>query len=186
MLKNDITIDEALLKSTYDERKSDYVQPERRKLKKLVFPTMAEAEAAMAKIKAGTATLVDLAKERGLSATDIDLGEVSQDQVGGDAGKTVFAQTTPGPVGPLDTDLGPAIFEFESLVPSETTTFDEAKGDIAAELAIDKARRMIGDMTSELEDKLASGATRGHGQGNQDAGGQDLDGGRYPRRHRRL
>jgi len=159
MLKNDITIDEALLKSTYDERKSEYMQPERRKLKKLVFPTMAEAEAAMAKIKAGTATLVDLAKERGLSATDIDLGEVSQDQVGGDAGKTVFAQTTPGPVGPLDTDLGPAIFAFESLVPSETTTFDEAKGDIAAELAIDKARRMIGEMTSELEDKLASGAT---------------------------
>ncbi|MDS0927896.1 SurA N-terminal domain-containing protein [Rhodobacter capsulatus] len=159
MLKDEIAIDEAQLRATYDERKAEYVQPERRKLAKLVFPTQAEAEAGMAKIAAGTASLADLAEARGLSAADIDLGDVSQDEIGGAAGEAVFARTTPGVIGPYETDLGPALFDFQAVTPSETTTFEEARGDIAAELAMEKARRMIADMTTDLEDRLASGAT---------------------------
>lgn len=159
MLRDGIAIDEAQLRATYDERKAEYIQPERRKIAKLVFPTLAEAEAGMAKIAAGEASLADLAKERGLSAADIDLGDVSQDEIGGAAGEAVFARTSPGVIGPYETDLGPALFDFQAVTPSETTTFEEARGDIAAELAMEKARRMIGDMTTDLEDRLASGAT---------------------------
>lgn len=159
MLKDSVTIDESQLRATYDERKAEYVQPERRKLLKLVFPTMAEAQAGMAQIEAGEASLTDLAEARGLSAADIDLGEVSQDEIGGAAGEAIFAQTIPGVIGPYETDLGPALFKFDGITPSETTTFEEARDDIAAELAMDKARRMIGDMVSDLEDRLASGAT---------------------------
>lgn len=159
MLRDGIAIDEAQLRATYDERKAEYIQPERRNIAKLVFPTEAEAEAGMAKIAAGKASLADLAKERGLSAADIDLGDVSQDEIGGAAGEAVFARTSPGVIGPYETDLGPALFDFQAVTPSETTTFEEARGDIAAELAMEKARRMIGDMTTDLEDRLASGAT---------------------------
>lgn len=159
MIKDTVSIDAAAVQATYDERKGDYVQPERRKLQKLVFPTLDDAKAGMARIAAGTATLADLAKERGLSPADIDIGEVSQDEIGGEAGKAVFARAEPGVIGPLETDLGPALFNFESAVPSETTTFEEARDDITAELAMEKARRMIGDMISDLEDRLASGAT---------------------------
>jgi len=158
MLKDKVTVDEATLKATYDERRSEYVQPERRKLAKLVFPTMAEASAAKAKLDAGTATLADLAQERGLAAADIEAGEVTKDQVGGAAGDAVFAATS-GIVGPVETDLGPAIFAIESVVPGEETTFEEARPDLLAELSMDKARRLVADKTSDLEDRLASGAT---------------------------
>ncbi|SOC14569.1 SurA N-terminal domain-containing protein [Rhodobacter maris] len=159
MLEDKVEIDAASLQASYDQRKDDYVQPERRAVSKLVFPTEAEAEDGMAKLAAGTVTLADLAKERGLDPQDIALGEVSEAEIGGAAGKAVFAAQGPGVIGPFETDLGPALFEITAIVPGETTTFEEAKPDLKAELAMERARRMILDQTSDLEDRLASGAT---------------------------
>lgn len=159
MLAGSIAIDDATLRQTYAQRKDDYQQPERRAISKLVFPTRAEAEAGMARIAAGEATLADLARERGLDAGDIALGDVSEADIGGDAGKAVFAATGPGVVGPFQTDLGPALFEITEIVPAEVTSFENAKPDLQAELATERARRQISDMTSDLEDRLASGAT---------------------------
>lgn len=158
MLRDKATVDDATLQATYQERINDYVQPERRHVLKLVFPTDEEAQAGMDKIDRGEASLTELAQERGLSATDIDLGEVSKADLGA-AGEAVFALQTPGVVGPIDTDLGPAIFKMDGITAAETTSFEEAKPDLLAELSMDRARRMIGDMTADLEDKLASGAT---------------------------
>jgi len=157
MLESKVEIDDATLQTAYNDRLNDFVQPERRLVDKLVFPTMEEAEAAKAKYEAGT-SFGDLAKERGLTLADTDLGEVSKDDLGS-AGDAVFALDAPGLVGPLDTDLGPALFQMNGILPGEETTFDEAKADLRAEVAMDRARRMIGDMTSDLEDRLASGAT---------------------------
>ncbi|MFD2174098.1 SurA N-terminal domain-containing protein [Rhodobacter lacus] len=159
MLAGNVTIDEATLKAAYDQRKDEYLQPARRTVAKLVFPTEAEASDGMARIAAGTATLADLAKERGLEAGDIALGDVSEAEIGGDAGKAVFAAAGPGVIGPFATDLGPALFEITAILPGEETTFEEAKPDLTAELATERARRMISDQTGDLEDRLASGAT---------------------------
>ncbi|MGD9917644.1 MAG: SurA N-terminal domain-containing protein [Paenirhodobacter sp.] len=157
MLKDKVTIDDATLQAAYQERIGDYVQPERRRVDKLVYPTEEEAAAAKAKFEAG-ASFADLASDRGLTLADTDLGEVSKDELG-TAGDAVFALTAPGIVGPIATDLGPALFQMNGIVPAETTSFEEAKPDLLAEAQIDRARRMIGDLTSDLEDKLASGAT---------------------------
>ena len=159
MLKDKVTVDAAAVQAAYDSRRAEFIQPERRKLAKLVFPTAAEAGAAQAKIISGSATLADLATERGLSAEDIDMGEATKDEIGGAAGEAVFAATAPGLIGPVETDLGPALFQLTEIIPGEETTLDEARNDITAELAMEAARRMIGDLTSDLEDRLASGAT---------------------------
>lgn len=157
MLKDKVSIDEATLKATYEDRLAEYVQPERRRVDKLVYPTTEEAAAAKAKFEAG-ASFADLASERGLTLADTDLGEMSKDELGA-AGEAVFALAAPGIAGPIDTDLGPALFQMNGVVPGESTSFEEARTDIEAELAMDRARRMIGDMTTDLEDRLASGAT---------------------------
>ncbi|MBZ4021687.1 hypothetical protein CKO11_04335 [Rhodobacter sp. TJ_12] len=159
MMADTVEIDEATLRATYESRMGDYLQPERRDISKLVFPTLEEAEAGMARIAAGEATLADLAEERGLSASDIALSEQSEADIGGAAGAAVFAATDLGTVGPFDTDLGPALFSIDAIYPGEETRFEDARGDIAAELAAERGRRMISDLTSDLEDRLASGAT---------------------------
>src|SRR5690606_25945965 len=59
----------------YEERKDKLSTPERRQLRQIMFPSMTDAQAAREKI-AGGASFDDIAKERGLAASDIDLGTI--------------------------------------------------------------------------------------------------------------
>lgn len=157
-LVDQVPVDEAALKAAYDQRKSEFVIPEKRLVARLVFPSAADADAAKKRLDAGQASFEDLVKERGLSTADADLGEVSRDELGKNA-DAVFALTEPGVVGPLDTDLGPALFAMNAVLAAQETTFEEAKQDLQSEVALDRARRMVSDKSSSIEDLLAGGAT---------------------------
>jgi peptidyl-prolyl cis-trans isomerase D len=157
-LVDQVPVDEAALKAAYDQRKSEFVIPEKRLVARLVFPSAADADAAKKRLDAGQASFEDLVKERGLSTADADLGEVSRDELGKNA-DAVFALTEPGVVGPLDTDLGPALFAMNAVLAAQETTFEEAKPDLQSEVALDRARRMVSDKSSSIEDLLAGGAT---------------------------
>jgi peptidyl-prolyl cis-trans isomerase D len=157
-LLDQVATDEAALKAAYEERRAEFVIPERRLVSRLVFPTLQEAEAAKARLDADEASFADLTAERGLAPEDTDLGEVSRDDLGA-AADAVFAMTEPGVTGPFDSDLGPALFAMNGVLQAEETTFDEARDDLQAELSLDRARRMVADKQGEIEDALASGAT---------------------------
>jgi peptidyl-prolyl cis-trans isomerase D len=151
-----VTVDEAALRRLYDERLTDFVQPERRLVERLVMPDQAAAEAAMARIAAGT-SFDDLVAERGLTLADIDMGDMSRLDLG-PAGDAVFALTEPGVVGPFTSPLGPAIFRMNGVLAAQEVTFDEARDDLSAELAADAARREISDRREDIDDLLAGGA----------------------------
>lgn len=158
MLKDEAAPDDATLRAMYDQRGDEYRQPERRLVDKLVFPSEDEAQKAADRLNAGQIGFEDLARERGLDITDIDLGEVTRGDLGS-AADAVFALTEPGIVGPVATDLGPALFKMNGILPADDTTFEQAKPDLEAEATINQARTMITAMTADLEDRLASGAT---------------------------
>lgn len=158
MLLDQASPDEATLRATYDARIDEYVQPEKRIIDRLVYPTADEATAAKARVDAGEATFADLAQSRGLTLDDTDMGEVSKAELGA-AGDAVFGLDAPGVVGPIDTDLGPALFSMNVIIAPQETTFEEVRDELAAEAGNDRARRMIGDMTSDLEDRVAGGST---------------------------
>ncbi|MCX7889261.1 MAG: peptidyl-prolyl cis-trans isomerase [Rhodobacteraceae bacterium] len=151
-------VDDAALRAAYDARRSEFVVPERRRVERIVFGDQAEADAARARLDAGTATFADLAAERGLAPADIDLGEVTRDDLG-QAGDTVFGLAAPGIVGPVMTDLGPALFAMNAILPAEETPFEDVRDDLLAEARLEKARRAIADRRQAIEDLLASGAT---------------------------
>lgn len=157
MMLEQIEIDEATLRAAYDARIDDFVQPEKRMVERLVYPTLEEAEAALAKYQAG-ASFAELAAERGLTLEDADLGEPTKDDLGA-AGEAVFALETPGVVGPIETDFGPALFQMNVIIAAQETTFEDVRDELRAEVGTDRARRAIGDMTDDLEDLLAGGAT---------------------------
>lgn len=151
-------VDEAALQAAYDQRRSDFIIPERRLLSRLVFPTMEEAQAAKARLDAGDASFAGLTSERGLSAEDVDIGETTREELGA-AGDAIFALTEPAVAGPFESDLGPALYAMNGILKGEETTFEEARDDLHAELALDRARRIVADRQNEIEDALASGAT---------------------------
>jgi peptidyl-prolyl cis-trans isomerase D len=150
-------VDEATLRAMYDDRIDEFVQPEKRLVERLIYPTEADATAAKARLDAGT-PFETLVAERGLALDDIDLGDVSAADLGA-AGDAVFALTEPGVVGPFDSDLGPALFRMNAILAAQETTFDEAKPDLAAEIQTDAARRAISDRVEAIDDQLAGGAT---------------------------
>ncbi|WP_347313293.1 peptidylprolyl isomerase [Defluviimonas sp. SAOS-178_SWC] len=158
MLAGDVQLDDATLRAAYADRINEFVTPERRLVERLVYPDAASAEAAKARFDAGEATFEELAAERGLSLTDIDLGEMSKDALGA-AGDAVFALDAPGVAGPIQSDLGPALYAMNGILDAQEVTFDEARDDLSAEAATDKARRMVADKSDGIEDLLASGAT---------------------------
>lgn len=153
-----VEIDEDAVKAAYEQRRADFVVPERRLVSRLVFPTVEEAQAAKARLDAGEASFADLTTERGLTAEDIDIGETTREELG-QAGDAVFALTEPGIAGPFESDLGPALYAMNGVLMGEETSFDEARDDLQAELALDRARRIVADRQDEIEDALASGAT---------------------------
>jgi len=157
MLIDTVQLDEQTLRDAYQARLAEFVQPERRLVERLVFPDDAAAQAAKVRIDAGEPFEV-LVEERGLTLADVDMGEQSQESLGA-AGEAVFALEEPGVVGPLPSDLGPALFRMNGILEAQETPFEEAREALAAEQATDAAAREITSRIETLDDLLAGGAT---------------------------
>ena len=153
-----VEVDETTLRAAYAERIADYVQPERRIVERLVFPSTEEAAAAKARIDAGETDFAGVVEGRGLTLGDIDLGDVTREDLGA-AADPVFAATEPGVVGPVDTPLGPALYNVNAILAAEEVPFEEARAELAEEVAVDRARRLILEQAGGIEDLLAGGAT---------------------------
>ena len=150
-------VDEAALKELYDSRLDEFMIPEKRLVERLVYPTEAEAQAAKARLDAGEVTFDQLVAERGLALNDVDLGDVDKIDLGA-AAEAVFALTEPGTVGPVMSDLGPALFRMNGILAAQETTFEDAKETLSAEMRTDAARRDIASRMDQIDDLLASGA----------------------------
>lgn len=159
MLAPKMKIDDATLKALYQKNKANYVTPELRKVDRIAFPTEAAAKTAKAALDAGTTTFDKLVTKMGLSASNVSLGDVPQDQLSTAAGKAVFALKAPGIVGPVASAVGPAIFRVDTITPAKTVSFDQAKSKLGQGLRMQKAAAEISAKAQAISDKLAAGAT---------------------------
>lgn len=156
-IAKDQKVEEADIKAAYDAAAETYNVPEKRLVERLVYPSEDEAKAARAKLDAGT-SFEDLVKARGLALTDIDMGDVTAAQLGA-AGKDVFALTAPGVVGPLPSDLGPALFRMNAILPAQVTTFEQAHDKLKADLQLKAAGKVVSDKYEAVSDLLAGGSS---------------------------
>lgn len=150
-------VDEAVVKKMYDDRIDEFVQPERRLVERLVYPDAAARDAAKASFDAGSTTFEALVEARGLTMDAVDMGDVSEKDLGA-AGAAIFAAAE-GAVIAADSDLGPALFRVNGILEGQETSFDAAKDELAAEIKMDAARRAIADKTEQIDDLLAGGET---------------------------
>jgi peptidyl-prolyl cis-trans isomerase D len=158
MILDEMVVPDEAVERLYNERIAEFVQPERRLVERLVYLDQARAEEAITRVNAGEASFEDLVAERGLVLTDVDLGDVSQEDLRG-AGEAVFAAESGDVVGPFNSTLGPALFRMNAVLSEQVTTLEEATPDLREELAADAARDYINDRTDAIIDLLAGGAT---------------------------
>ena len=158
MIQDEITVDEAETRALYEERIAEFVRPERRLVERLVYVGETPANDAKARIDDGTADFDTLVAERGLALADVDMGDVSEDDLGA-AGAAIFAAEPGAVVGPFNTALGPALFRMNAVLAAEAITFEEARADLNAELAAARAVRRIDAASEGINDLMAGGAT---------------------------
>ena len=159
MLADEVEVSDSALRSLYEERTSVYNQPERRIADRLIFPDIATANAAMARLDAGEVSFDALVTERGLTSELVDIGDVARDEIETDAGNALFALEEPGVTPVVTTSLGPAIFRMNAVLSAMNQSFAEVRSELRDELALEGAARMISENIETFEDLLAGGAT---------------------------
>ncbi|KIC44475.1 peptidylprolyl isomerase [Ruegeria sp. ANG-S4] len=158
MLLDAMEVDDDSLRRLYDDRSAQYQQPERRLVERLVFSDEAAATEALAQLEVGGTTFEQLVRDRDLELSDVDLGDVTRDDLG-EAAEGVFSAEIDDVVGPLPSQFGPALFRVNGSLAENIVTFEDAEPELREELAADRARRQIEAQAEDINDLLAGGAT---------------------------
>jgi len=159
MILDTVEVSEDALRALYSERIDQYVQPERRLLERLVFPTLEEAETARAAIDAGESDFDTLVTDRGLRLEDVDMGETDEYGLSAEAAEVIFADTESEILGPLESRFGPALYRINAVLGATDVPFEDAQPDLRDELAESAARRAIDAMIEDMDDLLAGGVS---------------------------
>ncbi|WP_132532888.1 peptidylprolyl isomerase [Rhizobium sp. PP-F2F-G48] len=153
-----VTDDE--LRADYEKRKASFSTPETRTVEQLTFTTRADADAAAAKLAAGT-TFDALVAEQGKTSSDVLLGDFTRERVPdaklGDAAFAVAADGGTTPV--VDGTFGPVVLRVTNIRPAVTRPFDEVKEELRQEVALANASNEITAIHDKFEDARISGAT---------------------------
>ncbi|MBX9457167.1 MAG: SurA N-terminal domain-containing protein [Rhizobium sp.] len=153
-------VSEEAIKEDYERRKESYRTPETRTVEQLTFPDKAAAEAAAAKLAAGT-TFDQLVTEQGKTASDVLLGDFRKDMMPTPAmAEGAFGVAADGgTTGAIDGLVGPVILRITNIRPEVVRSLDDVKEDIRKELALVLANDEIGNVYKSFEDVRASGAS---------------------------
>ncbi|MBR0953231.1 peptidylprolyl isomerase [Bradyrhizobium canariense] len=142
----------------FDQRKDRLGTPEKRQIQQIVFPNAAEAQTARERLTSGT-SFEDLGKERGLSASDVDLGLVTKSSLDPATGDAVFALPAGEISQPIQGRLGTSIVKVDKIEPGTEANYASLAGDIKREIATERARVKVADLRDKMEDERGGGAS---------------------------
>lgn len=157
MLQSSLDVDAQSVAALYQERFDEFNQPEKRIVERLVFFDMEEANTAFERLTSDDLTFEELVMDRGLSLSDIDLGDITQGDLGA-AGEVVFATDLQGITPPIETDLGSAIFRVNAIIDAQSQSLEEVAEQLESEIAMSRAVRLIDQEREAILDLLAGGA----------------------------
>jgi peptidyl-prolyl cis-trans isomerase D len=153
----DVSDDDA--RKLYDARKDSIGTPEKREVSQIVFPNMDEATAARARLASGT-SFEDLARERGLKASDVDLGSVSKSEIIDSAIATAAFALPSGEISqPVQGQFGVAVVKIGKIEPGVEVPFEAVAPGLKKEIAIERARKQVSDLRDKMEDERGGGAS---------------------------
>ncbi|WP_238366628.1 SurA N-terminal domain-containing protein [Mesobacterium pallidum] len=158
MMLDTVEVPEDAIQDAYDARAEQYNQPERRLVERLTFGDEARANDAAAQLEVGGTTFETLVEDRGLALADVDMGDMSRAELGA-AGEAVFEAQVGDVVGPFQSDLGPAFFRVNGVLPAQEIALEDVRDELRDEIARDRARRLIETRGEDIADLLAGGAT---------------------------
>ncbi len=145
-------------KKLFDQRKDQLGTPEKRQIHQIVFPNVTEAQAARERLVGGL-SFEDLGKERGLSASDVDLGLVTKSSLDPALGDAAFALPAGEISQPIQGRLGTSIVKVDKIEPGVEANFASLAADIKREIATGRARMKVGELRDKMEDERGAGTS---------------------------
>jgi peptidyl-prolyl cis-trans isomerase D len=153
------TVSDEDAKKAYEKQKDKLSTPEKRQIWQIMFPNVADAQAARTKIDGGT-SFDDIAKERGLSASDVDLGTISKSEIIDPAvANAAFALKTDEVSQPVQGKFGVALVKVGKIAPGNQPSYDSVAAKLKHDIAVDRARASVNDLHNKMEDERGGGAS---------------------------
>jgi peptidyl-prolyl cis-trans isomerase D len=159
-LANPAEVSDADAQAAYDKvagKDPRFGAPEKRDLQQILFPNDADADAALAKIKAG-ASFDDVVKERNLKPEDVELGQTTKEAIiDKSEADAVFALPEAGVSAVLKSQFGPVIVRVKSITPSTIKPYAEVADQIKRQVSASRAGDKIQAIHDKIEDARVSG-----------------------------
>ena len=143
----------------FEQRRDRLGTPEKREVSQIVFPNAEEAQAARSRIASGT-SFEDLAKERGLSAGDVDLGMVAKSAIiDPEIANTAFSLPSGEVSQPVQGKFGVALVRIGKIEPGTEPAYENFAAGLKRELATERARVRSAELRDKMEDERGGGAS---------------------------
>jgi peptidyl-prolyl cis-trans isomerase D len=154
---SDVSDDDA--RKLFDQRKDRLGTPEKREVHQIVFPNLGDAQAARGRLEGGL-SFADLAKERGLDASDVDLGLVAKSAILDPAVADAAFSLPAGELSqPVQGRFGVALVKVDKIEPGTEPDFAKVAPEIKRELAVERARAKVAELRDKMEDERGGGAS---------------------------
>lgn len=154
---SEIIIDEQPIEDSYQKRLGEFTTDGTRAIRQAIFPDEAAASAALERINGG-ASFEDVVQEA-TSAPPIDLGTVTQDGLPGAVGEAAFSAAPNSVTGPVQSAFGWHLVEIGDATEEVVQPLEDVRDQIIADLQLEQALEEIIELSNQIEDELAGGAT---------------------------
>lgn len=153
----DVTEDDA--KAEYEREKARFGTPEKRRVLQIAFDDVAQADAAVAEMKAGK-SFEAIAEARGIGEKDLDLGLMTKAAfLDAKIADAAFALPAVGATsGVVVGRVRPVVLKLAETVAGTQKSYDEVAADLKLEIARKRAEGETLTMHDQIEDALAGGA----------------------------
>jgi peptidyl-prolyl cis-trans isomerase D len=143
----------------FEQRRGRLGTPEQRQVSQIVFPTAEEAMAARNRLTSGL-SFDDLAKERGLNPTDVDLGMIAKSAIIEPAIADAAFSLPSGEISqPVQGRFGFALIKIGKIEPGVEPSYESVASDLKKQIAVERARAKVAELHDKMEDERGGGAS---------------------------
>lgn len=156
-LAKDVIVDEQPIQDAYNDRLGEFTTEGTRAIRQAIFPDQAAATAALERVTGG-ATFEEVVQDA-TSGPPIDLGVVTPAGLPGAVGEAAFAAEPGSVAGPVQSAFGWHLIEVGEATEEVVRPIEEVRDIIVADLQLEEALERIIELSNQIEDELAGGAT---------------------------
>ena len=158
-IQNTITPTEEDIASSFELRRDEFVSPERRVVRQMVFETEEDAQGALADIVSGMDFNVVAQKRLGWTEDDVTLGNVRREELTDELAEVAFGTEVGVAFGPVNSAFGFHIAIIDNIEPAHDVMLEDVRAKIVETLQSEQAIDQIYMHVTRLEDSLGTGAS---------------------------